>query len=63
MPDQKDLIKKIKNYNKFLNPETLNKAYNFLKAQEYHYHQLLKLATQGLVIDHVFFVPEVIQNG
>ena len=29
MPDQKDLIKKIKNYNKFLNPETLNKAYNF----------------------------------
>ena len=29
MIDQKDLIKKIKNYNKFLNPETLNKAYNF----------------------------------
>ena len=29
MLDQKDLIKKIKNYNKFLNPETLNKAYNF----------------------------------
>ena len=34
MLDQKDLIKKVKNYNKFLNPETLSKAYNFaLKAQ------------------------------
>ena len=29
MLDQKDLIKKIKIYNKFLNPETLSKAYNF----------------------------------
>ncbi len=29
MLDQKDLIKKVKNYNKFLNPETLSKAYNF----------------------------------
>ncbi len=30
-----DLINKIKSYNKFLNPETLNKAYNFaLKAHE-----------------------------
>jgi len=27
MLNQKDLIKKIKNYNKFLNPETLSKAY------------------------------------
>ena len=26
---QKDLIKKVKNYNKFLNLETLSKAYNF----------------------------------
>ena len=35
MIDQKDLIKKVKNYNKFLNPETLNKAYNFaLKAHK-----------------------------
>ena len=29
MLDQNDLIKKVKNYNKFLNPETLTKAYNF----------------------------------
>ena len=29
MLNQKELIKKIKNYNKFLNPETLSKAYTF----------------------------------
>lgn len=29
MLNQKDLIKKVKNYNKFLNPETLSKAYTF----------------------------------
>jgi len=29
MLNQNDLIKKIKNYNKFLNPETLSKAYSF----------------------------------
>ena len=30
-----DLINKVKVYNKFLNPETLTKAYNFaLKAHE-----------------------------
>ena len=29
MLDQKNLIKKIKDYNKFLNPDTLSKAYNF----------------------------------
>ncbi len=29
MLDQKDLIRKVKDYNKFLNPETLSKAYNF----------------------------------
>ncbi len=29
MLNQKDLIKKIKNYNRFLNPETLSKAYAF----------------------------------
>ena len=29
MINQKDLIKKVKNYNKFLNPETLSKAYTF----------------------------------
>ena len=29
MIGQKDLIKKVKNYNKFLNPETLSKAYTF----------------------------------
>jgi len=35
MLNQEDLIKKVKNYNKFLNPETLSKAYTFaLKAHE-----------------------------
>ena len=29
MINQKDLIRKVKKYNKFLNPETLSKAYNF----------------------------------
>ena len=29
MINEKDLIKKVKNYNKFLNPETLSKAYTF----------------------------------
>ncbi len=29
MLNQKDLIKKVKIYNKFLNPQTLTKAYNF----------------------------------
>ena len=29
MINQKDLIAKVKNYNKFLNPETLSKAYTF----------------------------------
>ncbi len=35
MLKQEDLIKKVQNYNKFLNPETLSKAYNFaLKAHK-----------------------------
>ena len=35
MLGQKDLIKKIQSYNRFLNPETLSKAYNFaLKAHK-----------------------------
>ena len=35
MLKQEDLIKKVKNYNKFLNPETLSKAYAFaLKAHK-----------------------------
>ena len=35
MLNQKDLIKKVKNYNRFFNPETLSKAYNFaLKAHK-----------------------------
>ena len=35
MPNQDDLIKKVKIYNRFLNPETLSKAYKFaLKAHE-----------------------------
>ena len=35
MLNSEDLISKVKSYNKFLNPETLSKAYNFaLKAHE-----------------------------
>ena len=35
MLNQEDLIKKIKNYNKFLDPQTLSKAYDFaLKAHK-----------------------------
>jgi len=37
MLNQKELIDKVKNYNRFLNPETLSKAYNF--AVEAHKHQ------------------------
>ena len=29
MLNQKDLIKKVKNYNRFINPDTLSKAYAF----------------------------------
>ena len=29
MLNSDELINKVKSYNKFLNPETLNKAYNF----------------------------------
>ena len=29
MLNQKELIEKVKNYNRFLNPETLSKAYTF----------------------------------
>ena len=29
MLNQKDLIKKVKSYNRFFNPETLSKAYTF----------------------------------
>ena len=35
MLNSEELITKVKSYNKFLNPETLNKAYNFaVKAHE-----------------------------
>ena len=35
MLNSEDLINKVKNYNKLLNPKTLSKAYNFaLKAHE-----------------------------
>ena len=37
MLNQKELINKVKNYNRFLNPDTLSKAYNF--ALEAHKHQ------------------------
>ena len=29
MLNQKELIEKVKNYNRFLNPDTLSKAYTF----------------------------------
>jgi len=29
MLNQKELIKKVKNYNRFLNPDALSKAYSF----------------------------------
>ena len=36
MLDQKELIQKVKNYNRFFNPETLSKAYTFaVKAHKY----------------------------
>ena len=42
-----DLINKVKSYNKFLNPETLNKAYLFaIKAHE------IKKETQAI---HMLF--------
>ena len=35
MLNSEELINKVKSYNKFLNPEKLNKAYNFaVKAHE-----------------------------
>ena len=35
MLNSEELINKVKSYNKFLNPETLTRAYNFaLKAHE-----------------------------
>ena len=37
MLNQKELIKKVKNYNRFLNPDTLSKAYTF--AVEAHKNQ------------------------
>ena len=37
MLNSDDLINKVKSYNKFLNPETLGKAYNF--AINAHEHQ------------------------
>ena len=37
MLNQKELINKVKNYNRFLNPDTLSKAYNF--AMEAHKNQ------------------------
>ena len=37
MLNNEDLIKKVKSYNRFLNPDALNKAYNF--ALEAHKNQ------------------------
>ena len=37
MLNNEELIKKVKSYNRFLNPETLNKAYTF--ALEAHKNQ------------------------
>ena len=37
-----DLISKIKTYNKFLNPETLNKAYDFIEMTNF-VHNISKI--------------------
>ena len=42
MLNREDLIKKVKNYNKFLHPEILSKAYTF--ALTAHKHQKESLA-------------------
>ena len=58
MLDQKDLIKKIKSYNRFFNPETLSKAYNF--AMNAHKHQ--KRAAGEPYIIHPIAVADILTD-
>ena len=58
MLDQKDLINKVKSYNKFLNPETLSKAYIFaLKA-----HKPQKRDTGEPYIIHPVAVADILSD-
>jgi len=58
MLKQKDLIKKVKNYNKFLNPETLSKAYTFaLKA-----HQNQKRDSGDPYLSHPVAVADILSD-
>ena len=45
MLNQKELIKKVKDYNRFLNPETLSKAYTFAVEA----NKLLEVSMEGSV--------------
>ena len=58
MLNQKDLIKKVKNYNKFLNPDTLSKAYTFaLKA-----HQNQKRDSGDPYLSHPVAVADILSD-
>ncbi len=58
MLNQEDLIKKVKNYNRFLNPETLSKAYNFaLKA-----HKNQKRASGDPYLIHPVAVADILSD-
>ena len=58
MIDNKDLINKIKSYNKFLNPITLNKAYNF--AVNNHKHQ--KRKSGDPYVNHPIAVANILSD-
>jgi RelA/SpoT family (p)ppGpp synthetase len=58
MIDNKDLINKIKSYNKFLNPTTLNKAYNF--AVNNHKHQ--KRKSGDPYVNHPIAVANILSD-
>ena len=58
MLNQKGLIKKVKNYNKFLNPDTLSKAYTFaLKA-----HQNQKRDSGDPYLSHPVAVADILSD-
>ena len=58
MIDNNDLINKIKSYNKFLNPTTLNKAYNF--AVNNHKHQ--KRKSGDPYVNHPIAVANILSD-
>jgi len=58
MSDNKDLINKIKSYNKFLNPTTLNKAYNF--AVNNHKNQ--KRSSGDPYVNHPIAVANILSD-